>query len=152
MVATGEPYPVAWPGDGFAWREHLLRGEANDGNCWHGFAGVAGHAGLFATVDELLTAGAALARSVAGEGPLPATVAHELVVPGPDPGQALGLRRDGAWAWHPGYTGCALGFAGDAVVAVATNRLLAAVTPVPTVLLWHEATATLGPPTWRGAP
>ncbi len=154
MVATGDPYPVRWPADGFAWREHLLRGEPNDGNCWHAFGGTAGHAGLFATVDELLTAGRALAASVAGGGPLRPDVALELVRPGPDPAQALGLRRDGPWAWHPGYTGCAIGFlpGRDVVVAVATNRLLADGPPVPTAALWREAVTAVDPdPTRRGA-
>ena len=147
MVATGVPYPVAWTGEGFAWREHLLRGEADDGNCFHAFGGVAGHAGLFATVDELLTAGRALALSVAGDGPLEAAAARELVVPGPDPEQALGLRRDGEWAWHPGFTGVALGFlpGRPVVVAVATNRLLAGGPPVPTPALWRDAATALDP-------
>jgi len=154
MVATGEPYPVRWHDEGFAWRTHVLRGEANDGNAWHAFGGVAGHAGLFATVDELLTAALALARSVAGEGPLPTAVAAELVAPGPDAEQALGWRRDGDWVWHPGYTGCAVGFlpGRPVAVAVATNRLLPDGPPVPTATLWRAAVAGLGPlPALRGA-
>lgn len=140
MVATGEPHPVRWRGEGFAWREHLLRGEANDGNCFHAFGGVAGHAGLFATVDELLTAGRALALSVVGEGPLDPAVARALVAPGPDPEQALGLRRDAGWAWHPGFTGTAVGFlpGRPVAVALATNRLLAGGPPVPTPTLWRS--------------
>lgn len=145
MVATGSPYPVRWSDQGFPWRTHLLRGEVNDGNCWHAFGGVTGHAGLFATVDELLTAARALGQSVVGDGPLPATVARALVDPGPDPQQALGLRRDGAWAWHPGFTGCAIGFVPGRPVAaaMATNRLLRGTTPVPTADLWHAATASI---------
>ena len=154
MVATGEPYPVRWTGERFGWRDHLLRGEANDGNCWHAFGGVAGHAGLFATVDELLTAARALGLSVAGEGPLPARVARELVAPGPDPEQALALRRDGDWAWHPGFTGCAVGFlpGRPVAVAVASNRLLPGGPPAPTAALWRAAVAALDPqPVRRGA-
>jgi CubicO group peptidase (beta-lactamase class C family) len=154
MVATGDPYPVRWHDDGFAWREHLLRGEANDGNCWHAFGGVAGHAGLFATVDELLTAGRALSSSAAGEGPLPAATVREAVTAGPDLEQALGWRRDGAWVWHPGFTGCALGFlpGRPVVVAVAAGRLLADGPPVPTPALWRAAVAALAPrPTGPGA-
>ncbi|WP_372638547.1 serine hydrolase domain-containing protein [Fodinibius sp.] len=41
--------PQAWDG----WREYTLRGEVNDGNAWHAHGGVAGHAGLFSTVDDL---------------------------------------------------------------------------------------------------
>lgn len=37
------------------WRERTLVGEVNDGNAFHAFRGVAGHAGLFSTADELAT-------------------------------------------------------------------------------------------------
>lgn len=39
----------AWDG----WRRYTLSGEVNDGNSWHAFGGVAGHAGLFSTAREL---------------------------------------------------------------------------------------------------
>ena len=48
---TIEGDPDAWAG----WRERTLVGEVNDGNAWHAFGGVAGHAGLFSTADELGT-------------------------------------------------------------------------------------------------
>lgn len=35
------------------WREYTLRGEVNDGNSWYANNGVAGHAGLFSTIDDL---------------------------------------------------------------------------------------------------
>lgn len=41
--------PDAWDG----WRRYTLRGQVNDGNAWHAFGGVAGHAGLFSTADDL---------------------------------------------------------------------------------------------------
>lgn len=41
--------PESWDG----WREYTLRGEVNDGNAWYAREGVAGHAGLFSTVDDL---------------------------------------------------------------------------------------------------
>lgn len=41
--------PDAWDG----WRRRSLIGEVNDGNAYHAFQGVAGHAGLFATAGEL---------------------------------------------------------------------------------------------------
>jgi serine-type D-Ala-D-Ala carboxypeptidase len=41
--------PHAWNG----WRRHTLMGEVNDGNAWHAWGGVAGHAGLFSTAREL---------------------------------------------------------------------------------------------------
>jgi CubicO group peptidase (beta-lactamase class C family) len=41
--------PTAWNG----WRQYLVKGEVNDGNAWYANEGVAGHAGLFSTVDDL---------------------------------------------------------------------------------------------------
>lgn len=35
------------------WRQHILRGEVNDGNAWYGLDGVASHAGLFGTAADL---------------------------------------------------------------------------------------------------
>jgi len=42
--------PNAWNG----WRRYTLVGEVNDGNAYHAFQGVAGHAGLFSTARELV--------------------------------------------------------------------------------------------------
>ena len=45
-----EPYPMAGDPSEFAgWRDYTLVGEVNDGNVFHCFAGVTGHAGLFST-------------------------------------------------------------------------------------------------------
>jgi CubicO group peptidase (beta-lactamase class C family) len=41
--------PDAWNG----WRRRALLGEVNDGNAFHAFGGVAGHAGLFSTARDL---------------------------------------------------------------------------------------------------
>lgn len=41
--------PESWNG----WREYTLKGEVNDGNAWYANGGVAGHAGLFSTAQEL---------------------------------------------------------------------------------------------------
>ena len=41
--------PNAWDG----WRDRALQGEVNDGNAFHAFGGVAGHAGLFSSAAEL---------------------------------------------------------------------------------------------------
>jgi serine-type D-Ala-D-Ala carboxypeptidase len=41
--------PTAWNG----WRQYVLNGEADDGNSFYANAGVAGHAGLFSTVEDL---------------------------------------------------------------------------------------------------
>ncbi len=44
-----EIHPDQWNG----WRNYLLRGEVNDGNCWYACEGVNGAAGLFSTVGDL---------------------------------------------------------------------------------------------------
>lgn len=41
--------PASWD----AWRTYTLVGEVNDGNAWYANGGVAGHAGLFSTAEEL---------------------------------------------------------------------------------------------------
>lgn len=41
--------PQSWDG----WREYTIRGEVSDGNAWYANGGIAGHAGLFSTVDDL---------------------------------------------------------------------------------------------------
>jgi CubicO group peptidase (beta-lactamase class C family) len=152
MVATGEPYPVLSPSRDFAWRENEILGEANDGNCFHAFGGVSGHAGLFSTADDLLTLGAALADAEQHTDLWRPDVVTELFRDGPDPGQALGWRSravdvDGRrmrMLWHPGFTGCALGLIPEARTSVVmlTNRLLAA-HPAPTETLWRSALRTL---------
>src|SRR5690606_900135 len=35
------------------WRTYTLKGQVNDGNAYHAFEGVAGHAGLFGTASDL---------------------------------------------------------------------------------------------------
>ncbi|MFJ6429007.1 serine hydrolase domain-containing protein [Microbacterium maritypicum] len=152
MVATGEPYPILAADKGFAWRDGEIAGVANDGNCFHAFGGVSGHAGLFSTVDDLLTLGAALAapeRHPELWGPDPVA---ELFRDGPDAGQALGWRsetiavsgRPTRMVWHPGYTGCALGLVpGTGAAAVLLTNRLFAVTPAPTDLLWRAALPAL---------
>lgn len=149
MVATAQPYPVRWGDAGFAWREHELVGEANDGNCFHAFGGVAGHAGLFSTVDDLLD----LAEVLGGARTAPwvSSVAKEFFAAGPDAEQALGFRRapielageSHALLWHPGFTGCALGFVPDLRLSIVlgSNRLLADGAPAPTVELWQPLVA-----------
>jgi serine-type D-Ala-D-Ala carboxypeptidase len=52
--------PDSWNG----WRNYTLRGEVNDGNAHYTHQGVAGHAGLFSTADEL----AVLLQLVLNEG------------------------------------------------------------------------------------
>lgn len=154
MLDTGEPYPVPFRSTDFAgWRTDPVTGTVNDGNAFHVLGGVSGHAGLFATVDDLATLGVALA--VSGEHDdiwAPDVVAQfsadsalgDAGEAGPGPGQALGFRRyavpglDATVLGHTGFVGTGIGFVPDRAVAVsmASNRLVTAGTPVATADLW----------------
>ncbi len=126
----------------------MLVGEVNDGNCWHGFGGVAGHAGLFTTAPDLLRFGRALLTSLDGEGPWSAAVVEEFLRPGRTPGQALGFRvtdvDTGAGArtliGHPGFPGAHLGIirARRLVVVLLTNRLHTSGEPRPLDDAWSR--------------
>lgn len=143
MVRSGVPYPVHGNPDMFpGWRTHNLVGEVNDGNAFHAFGGVAGHAGLFTTAGDLLRLASGLLRSLRGDGPLRQETAAAFLTPGRDPGQALGLRvwrREGGLALgHGGFPGVAFALlpTWDAALVMVTNRLHANGTPRATELMW----------------
>ncbi|MGH3350132.1 MAG: serine hydrolase domain-containing protein [Nocardioides sp.] len=121
MLATDQPHLVGLrPGDFSGWRDHPLRGEVDDGNAAHALDGVAGHAGLFATVEDLLTYGTALCEGSF----VPREVVDRFARPHPDhPEQALGafLGQAGevTYLQHPGFTGTYLAIAPDTGVVVA---------------------------------
>jgi serine-type D-Ala-D-Ala carboxypeptidase len=139
MVATGRPYPVPFTAGQFpGWRNRPLRGEVNDGNAAHAFGGVAGHAGVFATVGDLLRLGAALR----GGDFIPAPVLARFAAPVPiHPEQAVGFRRGRAEVGgavltllhHGGFTGTyfAFGLEDELVVAGGAMRLYGTVGPIP---------------------
>jgi serine-type D-Ala-D-Ala carboxypeptidase len=148
MVATGQPYPVTEDPAAFAgWRAYVLRGEANDGNAFHAFQGVAGHAGLLTTAADLCRFGGALLGGPAS--PWPAAVVHEFLADGPDPGQALGFRTGQVGglriAGHPGFPGAELAIVPERRLAVAllTNRLHPQSTPVPIEPGWMAILDTI---------
>ncbi len=96
----------AWNG----WRRYTLAGGVNDGNAYHAFGGVAGHAGLFSTAADLQV----LLQVVLNRGEYGArrylsaeTIDRFLTTTGD--GQALGWQvpdglPPGSFA-HPGFTG-----------------------------------------------
>ena len=98
--------PDAWSG----WRRRTLVGEVNDGNAFHAFGGLAGHAGLFSTAGELRV----LLELLRGGGELGGRryVRSEIVATflrAREDGQALGWQSppyapQGAFA-HTGFTG-----------------------------------------------
>ncbi len=142
MIATGEPYPVIIGGEFTGWRERLLIGEVADCNAFHALGGVAGHAGLFSTADDLLTFGHGLLGF--GEYPAGRDVVARFLQPGPND-QALGWWTrefdSGPAVWHSGYTGTRLLAhpATGTVAVLLTNRLHALVgtdaDPAPAVAL-----------------
>lgn len=152
MVATGIPHPVMWTDEGFPWRSGPIRGTVNDGNSAHAFQGVAGHAGLFGTIDSLLDVGVALSSAEEYPSLWDTDVTADFFAAGLDAEQALGWRRaelpvgrsTRPLLWHPGFTGTAMGFVPGARIAVAfaSNRLLAE-KPQPTTALWQRVLAAL---------
>lgn len=86
------------------WRSGVIRGEANDGNCFYALDGVAGHAGLFSTAPDLTL----FARTWLGGGRPLLSAAVRLAacrthVPGANP-----------WAWGWMKPGAGFGaFMGD---------------------------------------
>lgn len=148
MVISKVPYPVPEEMADFKnWREHLLVGEVNDGNAFHVFSGISGHAGLFSTVDDLLTFGEAMNSSFRGEGQYSRKLTHEFLTTGPDVGQQLGFR---SWTdahqsstceffGHTGFPGVVLAFSPshDCVIVLMTNRLHVQGVPLATELLWQ---------------
>ncbi|MGD8167886.1 serine hydrolase domain-containing protein [Herbiconiux sp. P16] len=153
MVDTGEPYPVPYAVSDFAgWRDRLLVGEVNDGNAFHAFGGVSGHAGLFSTPADLLAFGAALSDHRSRDDLWNPLVVDEFFTASADPAQALGFRRyridlgggPVTALGHPGFTGVAVGFVPDASLSfvIATNRLLSPQPPAND-RLWQEALPVL---------
>ncbi len=152
MVETGIPYPVPFRSTDFgSWRLEPVSGDVCDGNAFHVFGGVAGHAGLFSTLTDLVTFAVALANYTEHEDLWRPQVAEEFFAPGPDAAQALGFRRYRLdtgiervdMLGHPGFVGCGVGFVpGRGIaLALASNRLLTSGTPVPTEHLWQQAMA-----------
>ncbi|WP_431894776.1 serine hydrolase domain-containing protein [Nonomuraea sp. bgisy101] len=149
MLDSQRPYPVPFRSADFArWRREPVIGQVCDGNAYHAFGGVSGHAGLFSTVPDLLRYCTALSRYREHDRLWRPEVAREFFAPGPDAQQALGFRRyelrvrdeTVTVLGHPGYVGGAVGFVPDRDIALVmvSNRLLVDGTPVSTDALWHE--------------
>ncbi|HZE39643.1 MAG TPA: serine hydrolase domain-containing protein, partial [Stackebrandtia sp.] len=130
------------------WRAHALVGEVNDGNAFHAFGGVSGHAGLFSTIGDLLRYATFLANFRDHASLWNPSVVEEFLADGPDPEQALGFRRYpltiggemSTMYGHPGFVGCAVGFspASGTALALCTNRLLARGEPLGTEAMWER--------------
>lgn len=134
MVISKVPFPVPEEVTQFGdWRTHVLVGEVNDGNAFHLFGGISGHAGLFTNADDLLKFGEAINASFRDEGSYSGKVVREFLATGPDAGQQLGLRSwtdtyggcTSEFFGHTGFPGIALAFSPehDCVATLMTNRL-----------------------------
>lgn len=149
MIDTGQPYAVPFRSSDFSgWRRSPVHGQVADGNAYHAFHGVSGHAGLFSTVPDLLRFADALGNYRDHDSLWNPDVAEEFFTAGPDAGQALGFRRYQlklpgetlTVLGHSGYVGCAVGFVPGRglAFALASNRLLVDGNPVPTENLWAD--------------
>lgn len=122
----GGPFRLALDDlDALAWRSGAIVGEAHDANCHYGLGGVAGHAGLFSTVGDILR----YAAFWAPDGPLPPELraaALSRQAPHGATARGLGWALDGAGrAAHTGFTGTSLRYdpvSGQLLVAL-TNRV-----------------------------
>jgi|UniRef100_UPI00404ADEDD serine-type D-Ala-D-Ala carboxypeptidase len=140
MVTTNTPYQIDHDVSEFAgWRDSYLIGEVNDGNSYHRLNGVAGHAGLFSTAEDLLIYAEAVIDNK--------WQAHNFLNVSGDPMQGLGFRNwriptnsGEQFFWgHTGFTGVALGIAParQSAALLLTNRLHAQGEPVATEELWQ---------------
>jgi CubicO group peptidase (beta-lactamase class C family) len=140
MVATNTPYKVDLEVSNFPnWREEYLVGQANDGNSFHRLGGIAGHAGLFSTAEDLLIFAEAIIANK--------WQSHSFLAIAGDPMQGLGFRNcrvasnsgEEIFWGHTGFTGIALGIspAHQSAALLLTNRLHAEGEPPPTEEVWQ---------------
>ena len=133
MLGSGSPYPVPFTSRDFdGWRTEPIVGAVNDGNAFHAFGGVAGHAGLFSTIGDLLTLAGALGRAAEGDDLIDPAVANEFFAPGPTPARrsasgatrSTSTRRAPRCSATPVSSVAASGsFRAGVAVAMASNRL-----------------------------
>jgi CubicO group peptidase (beta-lactamase class C family) len=141
LEALGVRGPFA-PTEDVPWRGGIVSGAVHDENAWAltGLGG-SGHAGIFGTIDAVVSFGAAVLDALDGRGPLavsgpPARLAW-LVAPRPggtlragfdgksEAGSSAGERMGTRAFGHLGFTGTSLWLDPDAevVVALLTNRV-----------------------------
>lgn len=109
--------PLVAPTEHCPWRRRVVHGQVNDDNCF-AMGGVAGHAGLFGSLDDVVTLAVRLLRRLRTAGDTLSAFAHhrtstmeapralgfDVVSPGGSTGDALGPRTVG----HLGFTGTSL--------------------------------------------
>jgi CubicO group peptidase (beta-lactamase class C family) len=128
-------------GSRFPWRTRVLRGEVHDGNAHYVGRGIAGHAGLFGTAEDMVNFGTAMLRGGARKGvrflsSSTVTEATRNQTPKLDPDlrglgwalvgwRFLGTRVSALTFGHTGFTGTSIVIdpARDAVIVLLTNRV-----------------------------
>lgn len=142
------------------WRPRTLLGEVNDANTAVAFAGVAGHAGLFSTADDLGAMGEEFERAARGiDGAVfTASTVRRFITPGAHAGQGLGFWTGRVAATvgvggegadpsfgHRGFTGCELLVSPTdrLVVVLLSNRLHGGDPPPAHDLLWQPLLQTV---------
>jgi CubicO group peptidase (beta-lactamase class C family) len=69
MVESKIPYNVPEKVEDFSqWRKGILQGEVNDGNAFHLFHSISGHAGLFSNAQDLIKYSREIFQSFSGQG------------------------------------------------------------------------------------
>lgn len=138
FAPTSSPAIAAAPTERDAWRGRVVRGHVHDENAY-AMGGVSGHAGLFATADDVARYASAL---LAGGAPiLPRSLVMRATTPSGIGGQGdtdrgLGFELLGAWSWagtdvpagafgHTGFTGTSLWCSPkhDVAVVLLSNRV-----------------------------
>jgi CubicO group peptidase (beta-lactamase class C family) len=137
LAAAGVAGPFA-PTEDLPWRGGVVQGAVHDENAWAltGLGG-SGHAGIFGTIDAVVTFGVAVLDGLAGRGTFGGDSLAWLVRPRPggtlragfdgksDEGSSAGQRIGPNAFGHLGFTGTSLWLDPDAevVVALLTNRV-----------------------------
>jgi CubicO group peptidase (beta-lactamase class C family) len=141
MVRSKVPYPVEEEVENFqGWRTHLLSGEVNDGNSFHLFSGIAGHAGLFSSLSDLTTYLEAIF-----EGFLSSETLQLFATPRNHGEQGIGFRRypltSSSYAiGHTGFTGTGIAcdFEAKRGLVYLTNRLHTKEKYPPMAEIWRD--------------
>ena len=146
MIRSQVPYPTSEKLEDFSqWRSEILQGEVNDGNSFHLYKGVSGHAGLFSIVADLLKYGEEILKSLSGDGYFDQQVVSTFLTVGRDPMQGIGFRNwihNGTieyWG-HTGFPGVSLGISLESkkVALLLTNRLLTREQPEATEAIFSS--------------
>lgn len=155
MLRTQIPYPVGKTESEYSgWRSCPINNDVNDGNSFHVFNGVSGHAGLFSTVEDVLKYSEGLLQSLKGDSFLEREVLRRFLDTSQDENQSLGFMKypvqvgdEMRTAYgHTGFPGVAFAVIRerDVAVTILSNRLHVNLEPVPTMEFWLSTLELVG--------